>query len=486
MKKNFTALILCFLMLSGAVSCGSNDTAVTTETTLSEGTSSAVESTVETTDYLGDVLPDDIDMDGYTFRMFIRNDESYIKEMYIEESDGEILNDAIFERNSKVAEMYNITYSMVSPSNVFGYGAENVILSGEDAYDLLVTHARHGFGYAHNGLVLDYNTDLPYIDTSKEWWNQDAVKEFAFNDKLYVLVGDISYYDFGSAIGMLFNKKLLNDYQLDSPYELVLNDEWTFDKFSEMAASTARDLNGDSMITSTDDQLGYIAGHWGGPNQIIYSAGERICRMEDGVMSLTLNTPRTALAFEKFFSFIVSEGMHVTATDAESYLAVFEDGRALFSDTNQIRLVEQLREMEDDFGIIPWPKLDENVDTYYGIVNAGCSGFTVPITISDPEKTSLIIEALCYIGHTDVIPKYYDVVLTTKYSRDEASIAMLDIIYNGRVFDIGYYYNETYIGPINSIGTIMSDSKNYNFASYYASLEQSTLANIEKINELYE
>lgn len=96
--------------------------------------------------------------------------------------------------------------------------------------------------------------------------------------------------------------------------------------------------------------------------------------------------------------------------------------------------------MDEDFGIIPWPKYDETIDNYYANVDAGCNLFIVPVTNPDPEKASVILEALAYESYLTVIPTYYDVVLTTKFTRDAESVEMLDIIRAGRVFDIGYYF----------------------------------------------
>ena len=38
-------------------------------------------------------------------------------------------------------------------------------------------------------------------------------------------------------------------------------------------------------------------------------------------------------------------------------------------------------------------------------------------------------------------PAYYDVAITTKSARDTESVAMLDIIFANRVFDLGQIYN---------------------------------------------
>ena len=63
-----------------------------------------------------------------------------------------------------------------------------------------------------------------------------------------------------------------------------------------------------------------------------------------------------------------------------------------------IKDVEKLRDMNADFGIIPWPKFDETEDKYYTNVDADCSLIGVPIANSRPERTSIIIEALAAEG----------------------------------------------------------------------------------------
>ena len=51
--------------------------------------------------------------------------------------------------------------------------------------------------------------------------------------------------------------------------------------------------------------------------------------------------------------------------------------------------------------------------------------------------TGYLLEILNYRSYHDVLPAYYDVCLKTKYSRDEESSEMLDLIFSSRVIDIG-------------------------------------------------
>ena len=133
--------------------------------------------------------------------------------------------------------------------------------------------------------------------------------------------------------------------------------------------------------------------------------------------------------------------------------------------------------MNDDFGIVPWPKYDASQEKYYTNVDAGTNLFIVPITNSDPERTSIVLEALCAKGYRTVIPAYYEVALQTKYTRDDLSVQMLDIIKEGRVFDIGYYYCG---GTFGSAGYNLANSTDRNFSSYYAQNESTVKTELQK------
>ena len=113
---------------------------------------------------------------------------------------------------------------------------------------------------------------------------------------------------------------------------------------------------------------------------------------------------------------------------------------------------------------------------------SGTNLFLVPITNPDPERISVILEALCAEGYRSVIPAYYEVALQKKYTRDDLSVQMLDIIKEGRVFDIGYYYCG---GTFGSAGYNLANSTDRSFSSYYAKNEKSVNAELGKKLEKY-
>jgi hypothetical protein len=59
---------------------------------------------------------------------------------------------------------------------------------------------------------------------------------------------------------------------------------------------------------------------------------------------------------------------------------------------------------------------------------------------TEPEETGLILETMAYLSNIGVRSAVYDVVLAGKLSRDEDSVAMLDIIYDDINIDLLYVY----------------------------------------------
>ena len=101
----------------------------------------------------------------------------------------------------------------------------------------------------------------------------------------------------------------------------------------------------------------------------------------------------------------------------------------------------------------------------------------IPITVSDIERTGAITEALCAYGSKLVIPAYYDRALKTKYSRDDDSEEMMDIIKDSIIYDLGYVSG----GRFQSVGRDLFHS-NADFASFYAENEGNAFKNLEDFN----
>ena len=140
------------------------------------------------------------------------------------------------------------------------------------------------------------------------------------------------------------------------------------------------------------------------------------------------------------------------------------------------------RSMDTDFGVLPYPKLDENQDKYYTMAEELSIMLTVPVT-ADAEFSSLILEAMAIESVNTVSPAFYDVCLNGKIVRDEESKEMLDILFENKVFDIGLV---TGIGSFKSTMTSMEAADDTGVASKYASLLSSAEEQLKNITEKFE
>jgi len=141
------------------------------------------------------------------------------------------------------------------------------------------------------------------------------------------------------------------------------------------------------------------------------------------------------------------------------------------------------REIEDDYGVLPMPKYDEAQEKYLTSVNPLSYIYTIPITVTDKERTTVLFEAYCYEGYNYVRPGFYEIALKTKYSRDDASAQVYDIILDGRVVDFGFMFDGG-VGMFNIMNGLMQN-KSTDFASAYASREAAAIAQYEKIMNAY-
>ncbi len=419
--------------------------------------------------------------DGYNYRILVRKGQT--KTQYFEESQEDIVDDAIYRRNKAVEEKYGITISASESSHGnYDTDALNSILAGDDAYDIIFTHSRAAFAYAVQGAGYNIH-DISTIHMDMPWWSKNINDNCTVNGRLYVLDGDISISSLGSAMCLLFNKRIFDEKGFDYPYEMVKDGEWTFDEFAYLAKKGGADLNGDGVIKPEDDQYGFFTSEWAAPINVLYAGGQKIYdKNDEGALELTLYSNKTVEIFDEFFSLMNNEACFLQFTEGNINYSgpdIFQGGRAMIA-SGGLGSAQGLRNMDDDFGIIPYPKFDEN-DEYSTAINGAAPLIIIPISVSDVERTGAITEALCAYGHRDVVPAFYEVSLKSKYARDEESEEMMDIIKDSIIYDIGYVAG----GPLQSVGRDLSKTTSRDFSSFYAARENSAKKSVEEFNKDY-
>lgn len=432
--------ILALLMTGSYLlaSCGSESEGE--ETTVASGDSSAEETTAEVSAF--DALPTE-DYGGYTFKVYLNNqDDRYVDMMTEGEETGDIFNDLIYLRNLAVEEKYNITFECSETDyNTVISTARTSVMAGDEAYDLYFANC-FAAPLAAEGMCYEMNS-LPNVDLSNPWWDPAALEGMSVGGKNYIVTGDISPTSLLTSSCMVFNKRLLDESGIEYPYQSVRDGTWTLESLASITADLTRDVNGDGSYTYGDDVFSYTSWTNDSCYSLFYGAGGMLsAKDENDIPYVNYDMDQISSIYELIYRVIITNNSYFVTDFAqyETFAQCFNDGGAYFSEMTLQKIELFLRDMKDDFGIIPEPKYDENQDEYLSCVN-GAGGFIfVPANASDPARTGMIVEALAAGAYDNVTPELYNVITKTKNVRDEESAEMVDLIVKNRVFD-PYYIN---------------------------------------------
>lgn len=479
--KKMLSLILAVLMLTSFAACAGESADNTANDTTAQDTGT----TAETTTAVQYEAPEVNDYEGYEYRIGINDSRNKNASIIIaEEANGEAFNDAVYERNEKISELYNIKIKgLVAESNSIVTKMQTAVLAGDDLYDVAAMGMRQHFPLAQEGMFHELNS-LDCIDFSQPWWDESILEAFEVKGKNYTVVGDYLTSDDVFILILLFNSKLYTDLGFEDPYEMVFGGNWVFDRFMEMAMSGSVDLNGDGNMDKND--------RWGLLSEAsayyYFSTGAGFMPLDrdsKGDLSYNIDSERNFNIFEKVKKFSHDRSICILAsdiTDFSPYSTVwllcdnmFIENQALFKSCCFNDIVNY-RTMEMDFGVLPVPKFDESQEEYANLVTNHSDALVFPVTVSDIERTMNITDAIGYESMLSLSPCFYEVFLDEKLVRDENSKAMIDIILDTKKFDLEWTAN---ISGFVDVLIKLAQSRNDNLASEWAAISGSAASKLE-------
>ena len=430
-----------------------------------------------------DDLPEK-DFGGRPFRIvtYVR-DEIFIPEE--EHNKGNLIYDAKFSRNQVVEDRFKakleLVYYNTVPSETAAY-ARKSILSGNDEFDLYVGMAIESGKLITQGLFLNWY-DIEHVNFEKPWWVASNSTDLTYDGKCLLAISDFNFSSITSTFCMVFNKNLAAAYELGDIYGMVLDGEWTFDALHECVKDIYEDDGND--VRDEGDFYGLAHGNGSCVSTYLWAFDNPVCKKDqNGVPQIVIKTDKiNNIVSDIYDMFYNTNGVHFDGSliNLESIaMDLFLARKAIFTTvTLSAPLKESLRNFEDDYGLIPYPKYDVSQENYYTNADGGHTVLAVPKTVRDTEFVGIMVEALSAETWKTVTPTLYEIALKSRYLRDEESKEVLDLIINGRVYDFGFIY-DGWKGFSFTLETLMKKGNN-NFESYYESKISSAKSQYKKI-----
>ena len=394
--------------------------------------------------------------------------------MMAEEETGDLVNDAVFQRNLAIEEAYNLTFDMFeSEPNVGADMIKNFVLSGDTTYQLYQATQHHGLPQMIlNDYFVDW-TQMEAIKFDRPYWNTKGVKDLNFGGKIYTIGGDINLVTYNSTNCILFNKKLFDDLGIDYPYQDVYDKTWTIDKMIEIVKQGYADLNGDTEWDANTDRVGFSG--WG--HEMLFGiyvglGGKTLVNDENDLPALALEGERNVKIIDKIIEIFDGTNAYVNFTDYNLDKSAFREGRMLMDD-NFITGVSQNRDSEFDIGLLPYPMLDTEQGEYYSRAANIAHLSYIPTTNTNLKDTGIILEGMAIQSYNTVRPTYYDVTLSLKEAADEETLDMVDIVLGS-----SSYLYDGFITVSQLNGFVKSKTNTY--ASWLAGQKRGFEKDIEK------
>lgn len=484
-KTRFLSALLAMLMLVGSFAACANggDNSDTPKDTQAQ---------TEADTGISDNLPSDLNYAGAEVTIISRDREGWTRgEVSVEKLTGDPVNDAIYERNKAVEQRLNIKLTSILDNDAASDAVPNKVITSVQAgtgdYDIMAACSYTTFPHTLTGNFANL-ADTEYIDLDQPWWTQGYNEAISYENLQFTATGSLLLSIYRFAFVTVFNKDLFTDASQPHLYDTVESGEWTLDKQTSLVPLFYKE-NGDG-VADTKDIYGFVSSNLISTDPYWSACDiDIIGKNSDGGLEYVLDTDKLHNATDKILALYYGTdgGSHILSSyggDAEQddIRDIFADGHAAMA-TLRIMALENsiMRNMENEYGVIPMPKYDTAQKDYKTLLHDQFTVVSIPTTVKFErlDMVSAVLEAMGSTSYKIVKPVYYEETLRTKIANDPQSSLMMDIITEGIYIDLGIIYVDC---GIHAGLRAMIGAKQNNTASRFKSVAKVTKNKIKQMS----
>lgn len=349
-----------------------------------------------------------------------------IKSLYAEDFLSETINDAVYERNMRLQDVYGFDIQIVeSGATHYASRVTEQILTGNYGFDVLTACAYDMAEMAASAVLRDL-TLVDELEIDGNWWNNTLNDQLTVANSLYYLSGDIICEDNMAVRVVFFNKTMAESMNVNPTdlYNMAKEYKWTFEEMFELASSAYLDMD-DVSGKSDGDRLGFIGQVQVAGYVFMTAAGVGITTKNDADEPV-MNSKFDYDVLDSISAYFNRDESVLIQSDA---LTPYKHSRVLFM-TEVLGSVTKIRDWDIKSGILPLPMYNETQQQYHHFVDGNCLNLLALPTGNNQrlEKVCFMMDAMCIESEADLNPAFYDTCLRGRYSYDPESSDMLDII----------------------------------------------------------
>ena len=434
-------------------------------------------------------IAEDPEVKGESISIIVREQLSVMREWYKDALEDEV-DEVIAMRNESVSEILGVevSYALLGNNdyedclNAFNAAIIDDVDGGYHYYDVAANYAYAGANSQLRGYLANMADEevFPYFDFSLPCWNQSIVKTTLLDDQLYYITGDLNLSTFDKTMVVFVNKDLYNDNKTgDDPEDLqdvALAGDWDYEDLYRWAS--VYEDTGDG-VPSHDDIYGISTGFSAIPLDALPYAWDLdfLVTEEDGSHSYNVaGNAKISEALDRAKALFSGHagGDRVALADGvgnwndtgncsmggySEPISHFAAGTSVFAIhllycTTDDNLM--LRNMANEFGLLPMPKYDEDQENYGTTAHDAYTLMTILDHSKSSDKTkgkaiSGYLQLSSEESYTNVRGYYINEIVKQKYFGLTESVEKSQEIFDIIADNVEFEFISIYAPQLNNV-----------------------------------